>query len=391
MFIRSTLLLVALCCGMLVPASTAQGAETPAGDDAAWRVTPSDSLDADEAPGHAARDDDSAEASAEEEPASANASIPETQFSGQIFANYSRNVSSTGPTENFNSFALKRWYLTVKSSLSDEIGFRGTTDVKPSDTGYTVIVKYAYIDWGLQPWLSLRAGVQQTGWQNYVNKVWGYRGVAKTMAQYQGHLSMADLGAALTADLPSNLGQATVAVLNGQGYRSLEADRFKDVTGRVQLTPFADAGNAFDAVKAGAHVYDGQHTDGRTRQRWGGMLAYDASRFTVAVNYDHRTDGDVSGSGVSGFGSVQLADVPPVGTFTLIGLVDVYQVDDPADGGFNGQTIRSITGLAYQPSEGLTLSLDYQRNHADAPIYDQHNGELTDVDANLYMHVILNF
>ena len=386
----TTTILFSLCLGLLAPAFTAVGADRldlrP--DMMVADEDPADSLSTDDAPA-SSEDDARAEEPAEEEPSQVD--LGGVQFSGQIFANYSRNVSSTGPTESFNSFALNRWYLTVKSSLTDDLGFRGTTDVKPTDTGYTVIVKYAYVDWGLQPWLSLRAGVQQTGWQNYVNKVWGYRGVAKTMAQYQGHLSMADLGASLTADLPNNLGQATVAVLNGQGYRSLEADRFKDVTGHVKLTPFADAGNALEAVEVGGHYYDGQYTDGQTRQRWGGMLAYNADRFTLAVNYDSRKDGDISASGVSGFGTVRLADVPQLGSFSLLGLVDVYQVDDPNDVAFEGQMMRSIVGLAYQPSDGFTLSLDYQRDHADAPIYDQYDGEVTDVDADLYLHIILDF
>lgn len=378
-----------LVCALSVLPFSASSAtpSTPHSDAITTTKPPSDSLGAE---GDRSASEKPSESQARRED-QARPDLPRTRFSGQIFANYSWNTTGTGATERFNSFALKRWYFTVKSSLTDQVGFRGTTDVKPSDTGYTVIVKYAYVDWALQPWLDLRAGVQQTGWQNYVNKVWGYRGVAKTMAQYQGHLSMADLGATLTADLPKGIGQASLGVLNGPGYRSVEANRFKDVTARLRLTPFTGGDHPLGPLQVGGHYYDGQYDDGQTRQRWGGIVAYNGARYTVALNYDARKDGAVRGSGVSGFGTARLATVPRLGTFTLLGLVDVYQIDDPNGPAGAEQRIRSIVGLAYQPAGGFTLSLDYQQNHADAPVYDHYNGELTDVDGNVYLHVILTF
>jgi hypothetical protein len=202
---------------------------------------------------------------------------------------------------------------------------------------------------------------------------------------------MADLGATLTADLPNGVGQAALGVLNGQGYRSVEANRFKDVTARLRLTPFTDGMHALAPLQVGGHYYEGHYTDGQTRQRWGGIVAYRGGRYTVAVNYEQRKDGAVRGRGVSGFGTARLVTVPQLGTFTLLGLMDVYRIDDPSGAAGEEQRVRSIVGLAYQPADGFTLSLDYQQNHADAPIYDRHNGALTDVDANLYLHVMLNF
>jgi hypothetical protein len=383
-----TLFVLSLSCALSILPLQAAGAAPSAlhGSPLATAAPWTDSLDAKTARPASSSTNPQAR---REEPVSPD--LPPTRFSGQIFANYSWNTTGTEATERFNSFALKRWYFTVNSSLSEQVGFRGTTDVKPSDTGYTVIVKYAYIDWAVQPWLGLRAGVQQTGWQNYVNNVWGYRGVAKTMAQYQGHLSMADLGATLTADLPNGVGQAALGVLNGQGYRSVEANRFKDVTARLRLTPFTDGMHALAPLQVGGHYYEGHYTDGQTRQRWGGIVAYRGGRYTVAVNYEQRKDGAVRGRGVSGFGTARLVTVPQLGTFTLLGLMDVYRIDDPSGAAGEEQRVRSIVGLAYQPADGFTLSLDYQQNHADAPIYDRHNGALTDVDANLYLHVMLNF
>ena len=310
------------------------------------------------------------------------------RFSGQIFANYQWNATSTGPTENFNSFGFNRWYTTVKADLSEKLNFRGTTDVKLNDTGYSFIIKYAYLDWQMSPAFTLRAGIQQTGWQNYVNKVWGYRGIAKSMAQYQGHLSMADLGASLTADLPKQSGELSVGVLNGQGYRAAEANQFKDVVGRVRLTPFKSGGGALAPLEVGGHAYYGSNTDGSDRHRWGGLVAYNGDAVTLALNYDARKDGETTAAGVSSFGSLGLGTVSGVGAFSLVGLVDFYSVETP---NADGEEIRTVVGLAYAPTDAVTVSFDYQQDQAEDAVFRQYDGGFTDTDGSLFVHLIVNY
>lgn len=331
--------------------------------------------------------------SAAEEPVTANdppeSDIQPPQFSGQIFANYHWNTTNTGATENFNSFALKRWYSTVKAGLSEQLNFRGTTDVKHSDTGYSLIIKYAYLDWEITPGITLRGGIQQTGWQNYVNRVWGYRGIAKTMAQYQGHLSMADLGATVAATLPGQRGEVALGVLSGNGYRAVEANQFKDAVGRVRLTPFKSTGSAWAPLEVGGHAYLGSYTDGSDRHRWGGLVAYNGDALTLALNYDARKDGAVTAQGLSGFGTLRLGRVSGAGAFSLVGLVDVYSID--TSNGTDGQRVRSVTGLAYAPTNGVAVSLDYQHNWANESIYSRHDGVSTDADGSLFVHLIVTY
>ena len=313
-------------------------------------------------------------------------------LSGQVFTRYGLSTSGVGATRADNSFALDRWYLTAKARISESLQFRGTTDVvstaPEARLGYTVIVKYAYFDWEARPGVTLRAGVLQTGWQHYVTKLWGYRGVAKTLAHQNKHVSMADVGAALFADLPADLGEVAVQVQNGSGYRRLEADQFKDVSARATLTPFARAGGPLAGVQAGAHAYHGQYDGGRDRVRYGGLLGYKGDGFAVAVNAERRRDGEAVGQGVSVFGRARVAEVDGVGAFSLIGLLDAY---DPATDAVDDQTLRGVVGLAYAPTPALELALDYQRTSAETPLFERYDGTPTAVDSGVFLHAILNY
>jgi len=315
------------------------------------------------------------------------------QLSGQIFTRYGWNVTGTGADRNFNSFALDRWYFTARTALSDDLSFRGTTDILSPDpeggvNGYTIIVKYAYFDWQIRPDLSLRAGVHQTGWENYMNGVWGYRGVTKTMAHYQGHLSTSDLGMTLSYSLPNQFGNASVGIHNGGGYRSLEADQFKDVSGQVRLTPFAQSEGPLAPLTLSAHAYRGTHTDGLSRTRWGGLAAYNGDRYTLGVNYEARTDGNVEGSGVSTFGTIQLGSLRGVGDVSLLGMLNFY---DPNDAETDDRMLRGVAGIAVEPASGLTVTLDYQQRRMQTPVFTQYDGTATDTDAGVFLHIILNY
>lgn len=318
--------------------------------------------------------------------------VEDVRFSGQLFTRYGWNTTGTETEKNFNSFALDRWYLTAEVDLSEQLEFRGTTDVVPADPnanlGYTVIVKFAYFDWELQPWLNLRTGVHQTGWPNYVTGIWGYRGVSKTMAHHQGHLSTSDLGASLTAQLPDEWGSFAVGLHNGRGFRNLEADRFKDVSGRLMLTPFARQASALSPVQVGSHVYRGRHTDGRTRLRWGGLVGYDGAEYTLAVNYEFRRDGSAQGHGVSTFGELQLGSLGALGEISVIGLLDAYDPDDAVNDDWQ---LRSVVGLAAHPLPGLTIALNHQQTRAQSAVFDRYDDTMTDVDASLFLHAIVKY
>jgi hypothetical protein len=313
-------------------------------------------------------------------------------FSGQLFTRYGVNTTGTAAEQNFNSFALDRLYLTAKARVSETVSFRGTTDIvttaPEAKLGYTAIVKYAYFDWKMRPWLTLRAGMMQTGWPNYVTKTWGYRAVSKVLIHEQGFLSTADLGAGLTAKLPNGFGEAAIGLHNGSGFKRAEADRFKDLSARLVLTPFARSAGWAAGFEVGGHTYQGTHSDGSDRVRYGGLLAYKSAGFRLGLNVETRSDGGVRGTGASAFGALGLGEVAGLGRFELLGLVEGYDPDTAAS---EDRELRGIVGLAYQPNADLTFALNYQQTRTQAPVFERYDSTATDADAGVFLHVTLNY
>lgn len=313
-------------------------------------------------------------------------------FSGQLFTRYGVNTTGTEAERGFNSFSLDRLYLTAKARVSETVSFRGTTDIvttaPEARLGYTAIVKYAYFDWNMRPWLKLRAGMMQTGWPNYVTKTWGYRAVSKVLIHEQGLLSTADLGAGLTAKLPNGLGEAAVGLHNGSGFKRAEVDRFKDVSARLVLTPFARSAGWASGLAVGGHTYQGTHPDGSGRVRYGGLLAYTSDAFRLGLNVETRSDGGVRGTGASAFGALALGEVRGLGAFELLGLVEGYDPDTAASG---DRELRGIVGLAYQPNADLTFALNYQQTRNQTPVFERYDGAMTDADAGVFLHVVLDY
>jgi hypothetical protein len=282
---------------------------------------------------------------------------PEVKVGGTIFTGWEFNLdnanfiskidtSSAGvnpgaafgynPTTNQfevsqNSFYLERAYINILASLAPNIKGRITPDIisfkdQAGTTQYSLGIKYAWVDWtafkmdnGLS--LDLTLGVIPNRWIGINDKYWGYRGIAKTLTDYQfitsavksgntinhptsSYYSSADLGLEANLNLPKGYGELYINVFNGNGYRNLAFDnRFKDFMATLFIHPLADNINKkIDALKkvkkdrlngitdltVGGFVYMGKLANGEitainpstgnvsaqiTRNRFGGMLS----------------------------------------------------------------------------------------------------------------------
>ena len=284
-------------------------------------------------------------------------------------------------------------YLTVKGDLSEEFSMRATLDVYSSKADANLnsvyLLKYGYIDWKASSWFTLRGGMIPTEWVGYVEDTWKYRGVAKIMNDIEGLQSSSDVGFSAQLKLPSSLGDATLMVLNGNGYRKAESNRFKDIAGRVTLTPFSNQEGIFKKFQLSAHFYNGKFGLGLNKNRWGIMLALPTDDFSFAVDYDAYKDSTLEGAGLSVFGELQLkAIAADLKDFSIICRIDSFDPNTNLD---NDKRLRMIYGLAYKASPNVTLVLNNQSLTAEKEVYKKYDGSFSKSDGKIYLNLIVSY
>lgn len=157
---------------------------------------------------------------------------------GKTFLQYSYNLSEN--TEDYNSFDVTRLYLNFKVSLSENIKVRATTDILRQSEAINLIVKYIYIRYEkLFSIINLKAGLIDTPWIGYEEKIWEFRVVSPVFLDLEKRLNSADLGIEINTKLPENYGEIVISTINGEGYKKPEINKFKDIQTRITIVPLA--------------------------------------------------------------------------------------------------------------------------------------------------------
>ncbi len=318
--------------------------------------------------------------------AALEAAASRVRFSGTFYSAYGYKTTPTGKAAHASAFTLDRWFLTAQARLNEHISFTGTTDIRPAladaKHGHAVIVAYAYADWAVRPRLSLQAGMVHGGWVTQVSKLWGYRGIARVLADEEKMLSVAVVGASATYAFPGKRGVAGIVLHNGQTRRA-ESDVFKEASAYV-------FGRPMDGwpVVAGAQFSHSDAPGSAGLDRWGGLAGLQGTRGMLAFNYEAFRTAGTTTQGYGLLSRVVLGKIERLGTVSFVGLADVYDPDtDAAD----DERLRTVTGLALSFAPGFNVSLDYQRFHTPTDVFATYDGALTDTDATLFVHVFLNY
>ncbi|MCF0198047.1 MAG: hypothetical protein HUK02_01815 [Bacteroidaceae bacterium] len=202
-------------------------------------------------------------------------------------------------------FQLDRAYLGVEGKWGKGWSVKFVTDCGKSsavdDYQRIVYIKNALVQWK-NGQLSVRAGLIGTNVFGTQEKFWGRRYVMKSFQDEYKFGSSADLGAALEWT-PTKVLSLDAIVVNGEGYKKLQAERgllygvgvtVKPVTGLV-LRAYGDLN---------------QRPDGGTPQKTLNALAgYKNDAFSIAVEADFLFDKDgtkaKNQSGLSAYGSAR--------------------------------------------------------------------------------------
>lgn len=343
---------------------------------------------------------------AQEKPAGRSVDV-----SGILFGNFQYHVEP-GPDSaadeqvraglERNQFVIERLYLTVRSTLTPRTSVRATAELHNENGAYGLRVKYGYLDYRFidreATTAFVRVGLLQNIMVDHEERFWP-RYVANAPLARAGYFSSADLGVAVGASLPHDLGEVYAEVVDGRGYQDVASadDRFKDYGARLTLTPFAGSSGAGALLRplvvspwyyrgdtasifgpgsrrADAPGYLGPLDVGRSRDRYGLFAAWDDPRLQVGVSLARRRS-EIEGGGntpaspvttttrtgelLGAFAVVRpLAFADSAGRSPL-SLLLRYDRDDPNTDAA-GHVRYVVAGVAYDLSSDVSVALDYQ-------------------------------
>lgn len=260
--------------------------------------------------------------------------MPQQTFKTTIYFDYTYDLTNTGfitgvPSRQDlnNKFHVRRAYFTYENKINDNLRFRFRYDADnlkavdaagKKDDKLRPFIKHLYLEWSnlLLPNSKWNIGMTETlTWSRLEEKKWGYRSIAKTLLDgfkdvtgKEIDASSADLGVSLQGAVSKELRYAFM-VNNGSGYSKPEGDKFKKLSGWVQLVPVAglslvgymdyekqDKDNKAITYKADAYfemikgltvgavwfVYD---NDKNYYLRPTGKVEFNRSGYTVFANY----------------------------------------------------------------------------------------------------------
>lgn len=237
----------------------------------------------------------------------------EGRISGYFFGDYYYVLKShdTG-LENRNGFQYRRVYFTYDKDLSDTFSTRFRFEMSgksfPADRGDSTkiepFLKHGYLQWKRPQWrTNFYFGISSNPtWQN-VEKVWGYRPVARTIIDMHKMGNGSDFGVAVKGNIDKSKrisyhlifanGMSTSAEIDSNKKVALSLAA-KPVTG-VIVEGYADLENAAD------------------RGRWytlQGLLGYQREQFRLGVQLANQTrqKNDLNILVSSVFGAAQLLE-----------------------------------------------------------------------------------
>ena len=192
---------------------------------------------------------------------------PDTTVGSQVFfdaSNLSNQQNSNLPSKvnvapSGNGFDVKRLYLTVDHKFNDVWSANLTTDAQflstpsvvlnPAPTAPTtvvtantggvteVFVKKLYLQAKLSDALNLRIGSYTAPWVPFVESLYGYRWVEKTVADRFGFANTADWGINAGGKFADTGLSYSVSAINGGGFKNPSRSKTVDVEARVAYVP----------------------------------------------------------------------------------------------------------------------------------------------------------
>jgi hypothetical protein len=301
---------------------------------------------------------------------------------------------------DFDRFALKRGYLTVKKTITPFLSARLTADItqvkdepdsvtgKVSNYDGSVAVRLKYLygqfnlpDFGFLTKPNIEFGLVHMPWLDYEEHVNFYR-LQDTMFVERNHtFNSADAGITFTSLLggtidddyqkrvtkyyPGRYGSMSVGIYNGGGYHASEKNEDKVIEGRLTIRPLPDIlpGLQFSYFGTAGKGNKDTEPDWRTNL---GFISYEHEYITMTGQY-YWGKGNQGGSDENKKkGHSLFAEIKPMEKISLIGRYDHF---DPNKNVSSDENDRYIFGIAFildKPHHNMIL-IDYDTVKYDQP------------------------
>ena len=192
----------------------------------------------------------------------------------RIFSNYHSTFSEG---ERGSAFELQRVYLGYKHNFSEHLSSVAVFDVGNPGVGklqMTAYVKNAYLKYKKSK-LTVNFGMISTTQFKVQESAWGYRYLEKTFQDKYKFNSSADIGISAAYKIADFL-SADIIVVNGEGYKKIEADSTFRTGFGVTLKPIK---------YLTARAYYDVSTNVNTQSSISTFLGYATDRISLGAEY----------------------------------------------------------------------------------------------------------
>jgi hypothetical protein len=270
----------------------------------------------------------------------------------KIFTNFHSNFSDDG---NTSAFEITRAYFGYKYNLSKNFFAKINLEVgnpKSGDFIQIAYLKYAMVSYKTDKFL-IDFGLIGLYQFQIQEKFWGHRYIYKSFQDAYKFGSSADLGISITYK-PHKIISLDVTVINGEGYKKIQANETYKVCFGLTLKPAKGliVRGYYDLMK-----------DSVAQSTISAFIGYSTKKFSVGAEYNlqenHNMIKDQNYSGVSVYSSYQINNKFEVfGRYDNLSSVKIDGADEDWNIAKDGQII--IAGLEYSPIKYLKISSNFQ-------------------------------
>ena len=217
-----------------------------------------------------------------------------TSVSGRMYfdvSNLTQKTNNVKVPATGTGFDVKRFYVGVDHKFDDTYSANVTMDARYQSTtnDVQVYLKKAYLQAKYDDRLTVRIGAADMPWIPYVEDLYGFRFVDKTLTENRFTVAnSADWGVHTFGKFGPWISYAVSAV-NGNGYRNPSRTSGMDIEGRLSAKVPTSYGN-WSAAIGGYTGRIGKKTEGATNiyntaQRFDALVAFESHQMRVGAEY----------------------------------------------------------------------------------------------------------